>query len=434
MIHGKREERKKAREGMALRPWGLPVCLAFALGAHAGDTLRVGGQGTHSSIASALRDAGEGDFVIVSPGEYREAGLTVDKAVSLRGEGWPVLDAEGGGTILNIRADGVVVNGLVFRNVGVNHLIENAGVWISGARGVRIEGNRFERVFFGVYGSEAREAVVKGNRFDGLRSMELANGNGIHFWKSESATIEDNAIRGHRDGIYLEFTGGTSVTGNICEENVRYGLHFMYSNGNAYRGNAFRNNGAGVAVMYSRDVDMRDNVFERNWGPASYGLLLKSLRDSRVENNRFDRNTVAVFQEGSSGLTFSGNRFRRNGWALRIVADSDRNLFAGNRFEGNTFDVAYNASPGNTNAFRGNLWDRYAGWDLDRDGTGDVPHRPVELFPAIMQNHPQAMALLRSHFATLLNLLERLFPTLSPATLEDTAPLMPATNTGRRTA
>lgn len=29
-----------------------------------------------------------------------------------------------------------------------------------------------------------------------------------------------------------------------------------------------------------------------------------------------------------------------------------------------------------------------------------VPHRPVELFPTLMQEHPQAMVLLRSHFVT----------------------------------
>jgi nitrous oxidase accessory protein len=87
--------------------------------------------------------------------------------------------------------------------------------------------------------------------------------------------------------------------------------------------------------------------------------------------------------------------------------------------------VAYNASAGNTNSFRRNAWDRYQGWDLDRDGIGDVAHRPVELFPALMQEHPQAMALLRSHFVSLLNVVERMFPTLSPASLEDAEPLMP---------
>ncbi|MCD6023644.1 MAG: hypothetical protein K0Q91_560 [Fibrobacteria bacterium] len=406
-------------------PHLLPFAAAFLAQASGAESLHVGAGQAYRTVAAALAAAEPGDTLLVTAGLYHESGLVASRQVTLLGEPGAVLDARGGQTILDIRADGVAVIGLTFRNVGVNHLRESGAIWISRVRGVHIEKNRFERAFFGVYGLQAVGAVIRGNRFEGLRSGELSNGNGLHFWKSDSLTITDNHVQGHRDGIYLEFTGNTFVSGNVCEGNARYGLHFMYSNGNSYQRNVFRENGAGVAVMYSDRVDMRDNRFERNWGPASYGLLLKSLRDSRIERNTFSHNTVAVFQEGSSDLVVSGNDFRRNGWALRILADCDRNLFENNRFESNTFDVAYNPSMGNSNIFRRNTWDRYAGWDLDRDGTGDVPHRPVELFPALMLRHPQAASLLRSHFVTLLNALERLFPTLSPASLEDAEPRMP---------
>lgn len=405
--------------------FGLAALLAFAGGLHAAGVLRIGAGTGHATLKSALAACNPGDTLVIQAGTYPEYGLIVDKPVFIRGEGRPVLDAGNRGTILEVRADKVEISGLTFRNVGVNQLKEDGAIWITGATGVVVADNRFERVFFGVYGTRVRHAEIRNNIFDGLRGGELSNGNGIHFWKSDSVTVSNNVIHGHRDGIYLEFTGDSRISGNICEANARYGLHFMFSHGNSFRGNTFRNNGAGVAVMYSHDVEMRENRFEHNWGPASYGLLLKSLQDSRIDNNLFEKNTVAIFQDESSRLALSGNTFRANGWALRLTADSDSNLFIANRFDGNTFDVAYNASPGNTNVFRRNSWDRYAGWDLDHDGVGDVPHRPVELFPVLIQNHPQAMALLRSHFATLLNLLERIFPTLSPATLEDTAPQMP---------
>lgn len=403
----------------------LPLVLLTQLSESA-VLLRIGQKEPYRTVAAGLQAAQYGDTLLVTTGVYFEAGLVVDKPLIIRGENGAILDASGGGTILNILADGVAVSGLTLRNVGVNHLKEHGAIWISGVRGVLVENNRFERVFFGVYGLQAVAAVIRGNQFEGIRKGELSNGNGLHFWKSDSIIVVNNSIRGHRDGIYLEFTGNTRVTGNMCEGNARYGLHFMYANDNTYRNNTFRNNGAGVAVMYSDRVNMRNNRFERNWGPASYGLLLKSLRDSRIESNVFDYNTVAIFQEGTSDLVFTGNHFRNNGWALRILANCDRNLFTNNRFGENTFDVTYNASQGNSNIFRRNLWDQYAGWDLDRDGIGDVPHRPVELFPVLMQNHPQAMSLLRSHFVTLLNMLEHIFPTLAPASLEDREPLMPA--------
>jgi len=393
--------------------------------ASAVDTLRVGAGARFAKIGAAIQAAKDGDAILIAAGRYPEKGLVIDKRISIQGEAWPVIDAEGGETILEIRADGVSVRGLVLHGVGVNYLRECAGIWLTEASGAVIEGNRFENDFFGVYGSHVRRATVRGNVFEGLRGRETANGNGVHFWKSDSLIVDGNSIRGHRDGIYLEFTGNSVVTGNTCEANVRYGLHFMFSHGNSFLRNTFRTNGSGVAVMYSREVLMRENVFERNWGAASYGLLLKSITGSRIENNRFERNTVAIFQEGSSRLSVSRNLFKDNGWALRVVADCDDNDYTGNRFSGNTFDLAYNASSETSNRFEGNQWDHYQGWDLDRDGIGDIPHRPVDLFPAIMQNHPQAMVLLRSHFVTLLNVLEKMFPTLSPASLEDKAPLMP---------
>lgn len=408
-----------------LKPFLLAAALCAAASPRAADTLDVGVGARFARLADALAASREGDVITVAPGTYADTGLKVDRKVSIEGRGWPVFDARGGCTLLDIRASGVTISGLVLRGVGTNYLKECGGIWIDRVDDVSIIGNRFEKDFFGVYAAQARRARIEGNTFSGLGGRESANGNGVHFWKGDSAVIKGNTIVGHRDGIYLEFTGNTHVEGNTCEGNVRYGLHFMYANGNRYLGNLFSRNGSGVAVMYSNGVDMRGNTFRENWGGASYGLLLKSIKRSRIEGNTFDRNTVAVFQEASSKVEMIGNAFRSNGWALRIVADCDANQYRGNRFEGNTFDVAYNASPASTNVFAGNAWDHYRGYDLDRNGIGDVPHRPVELFPTLMHQHPQAMVLLRSHFVSLLNALERMFPTLSPATLQDESPLMP---------
>lgn len=399
----------------------------------ASDTLKVGPSAAFHRVGDAVAASHKGDLILVDSGFYGETGIIIRHALSIHGRGRPVLDAQGGGTILDIRADGVEVRGMVFRGVAVNYLKENGAIWVSESADALIVDNRFEKVFFGVYGAHVKRVTVRGNSFEGLWDKETANGNGLHFWKSDSITIEGNSIRGHRDGIYLEFTGNSTVSDNTCEGNVRYGLHFMYANGNFYKGNVFRANGSGVAVMYSHNVDMRRNRFERNWGAASYGVLLKSITVSRIEDNVFEKNTVAIFQEASSRIQLKGNEFRGNGWALRIVADCDANTFSGNAFHNNTFDVAYNASPASTNIFSGNTWDHYQGWDLDKDGIGDIPHRPVELFPTVMQDHPQAMVLLRSHFVTLLNILERMFPTLSPPALEDKSPVMP-TGAGRRKA
>ena len=403
-----------------------PLCLVLATaltGISAATVLDVGPSQRFTTVAAALAAADSGDQVLIHSGIYRETGLEIVKPVALRGTGSPVLDAGGGITILTIRADGVRVTGICFRNVGVNYLREHAAIWLLGCGGTRIDSNRFEKNFFSIYGAQAHDAVISGNDLTGLYGTESGNGNGIHFWKCNGMTATGNSIRGHRDGIYLEFTGNSTVAGNHSEGNVRYGLHFMFSNGNRYSGNIFRKNGSGVAVMYSTGILMEDNLFEDNWGNAAFGLLLKNIKDSRVVRNRFVGNTTGVFQEEVSRIRFEGNAFIRNGWALKLVADCDANDYEGNRFEGNTFDVSYNSSVMNSNSFRRNAWDRYQGYDLNHDGIGDTPYRPVELFTVLMERYPESMILLHSHFLSLLNLLERQFPMLTPQNLEDPEPL-----------
>lgn len=57
----------------------------------------------------------------------------------------------------------------------------------------------------------------------------------------------------------------------------------MFSDSCTYIKNVFEKNGAGVAVMYTRFVKMRENKFINNWGPASFGILLKELNDCLIE-------------------------------------------------------------------------------------------------------------------------------------------------------
>ena len=169
---------------------------------------------------------------------------------------------------------------------------------------------------------------------------------------------------------------------------------------------------------------MIGNRFEDNWGPAAYGLLLKDIKDSRVEGNVLSRNSTGLYAEGSDRIVVAGNQFLGNGWAVRLMADAIHNRFRRNRFEGNSFDVATNSSSGSASSFAENFWDRYAGYDLDRDGYGDVPFLPVRLFSVLVEQSEPAIILLRSFFLDLLDLAERVVPAITPERLTDARPLM----------
>ncbi|RRN77666.1 nitrous oxide reductase family maturation protein NosD, partial [Pseudoxanthomonas sp. SGD-10] len=339
-------------------------------------TIQVGKQQQVKTIVKALEMATDGDTIFVEGGLYKEGNIAIRKSVVLIGIDNPVLDGEKKHEIFSVRVPYVTIKGFSIKASGHSSMTDIAGIKIYNTHSITIAENIVDDNFFGIYAQGARNCTIINNKLKAYGEAEQLIGNGIHAWKCDSLTISGNTINGHRDGIYLEFVTHTNVRNNHSEGNLRYGLHFMFSHDNAYIHNTFTRNGAGVAVMYTKRVQMQYNTFNENWGDAAYGLLLKDITDSQITNNVFVNNTTAVLMEGSNRIKIEHNLFEGNGWAFRIQASCMDNVLANNNFIHNTFDVATNGSLV-LNKFERNYWDKYEGYDLNKDGEGDVPYRPV---------------------------------------------------------
>ncbi|MCC7054957.1 MAG: nitrous oxide reductase family maturation protein NosD [Gemmatimonadaceae bacterium] len=379
--------------------------------------------GPGAPIARALAAALPHDTLLLRRGTYREPTVQVTRPVTLLGEPGTVLDGEGQRALVIVRAAHVTVEGITFRHTGVSGIDDRAALRVVDATDCRIVGNRVEQAFFGIYLARVTRCDVRDNVVSGTSGGEMDAGNGIHLWYSRDVQLTRNTIEHHRDGIYFEFTHGGVARDNTSRENSRYGLHFMFSDSCRYLHNRFERNAAGIAVMYTNHVEISDNLFADSRGSASYGLLLKSISDSRIERNTFRSNSVGLHLEDANRNQVTGNRMERNGWALRLMASADDNTVAHNDFTGNAFDVVA-VGDRNSTRMHDNYWDNYRGYDLDRDGTGDVPHHPVRFFALIVENNPPALVLLRSFLLDLLDLAERVLPVLTPASVVDRAPAM----------
>lgn len=375
------------------------------------------------SLAAALSDAPRGSRIVVMGGIHRDTPYAITGPLILEGRDGAVLDAGGEGSILVVTGDGVEVRGLTLRNSGVSYVADHAALEVAEARNCLFEDLVLEENFFGIHLARVYDCRVLRNRIRASGTREASSGNGVHAWDSEGLLVEGNDIRGHRDGLYLEFVRDVEMRDNISDGNLRYGMHFMFSDGSVTHGNTFRRNGAGVALMYSKGIRLTDNHFIDNHGSASYGLLLKEVTDGVMSGNQLRGNTVALFSEGCARMEFSGNRFQGNGWAVKIMSNSQDNRFVRNDFIDNAFDVVTN-SRRNPNLFEENHWSRYRGYDLTGDGFGDVPFRPVRLFGMLVERNPSSLILLRSLFADMLDLAERVLPVLTPETLVDARPSM----------
>ena len=387
--------------------------------------IHVGSQHVFKTILPALKFAKNGDSVLVEKGFYKEGNIVINKEIYFLGRDFPTIDGDRKFEVLSIKSNNVTVKGFKIQHSGYATMDDPGGIKVYDSHHVTIIDNLVYDNFFGIYIQYSKNCIIKNNKIIAFGKEEQEIGNGIHCWKSDSLQIIGNYVSGNRDGIYFEFVTNSVIWRNISANNIRYGLHFMFSNDDAYFSNIFENNGAGVAVMYTKNVVMMNNTFKDNWGDAAYGLLLKDISDATIFNNRFINNTSAIFMDGGNRIIVEKNTFKANGWGLKIQASCMENVIENNNFLGNTFDVSTNSTLVQ-NKFISNYWDKYEGYDLNKDGLGDVPYRPLSLFSVIVESNPPAMLLFRSFMVTLLDKSEKILPSLTPENFIDNTPLIHA--------
>ncbi|GAA5482577.1 nitrous oxide reductase family maturation protein NosD [Haloferula sargassicola] len=364
-----------------------------------------------SGLQERIDAAAPGATLKVGPGHYAGP-LVIDKPLTLAGHGWPRIDGGGKGSVISIRADDVCLRGLVIANSGTDLTRDDAAIHVTADRAV-ISGNRIADALHGIYLKKSTGSRVLRNEIRGKTTLPAparpasetivtdspdlcsplnvnVRGNGIHLWNSRGCELDGNTITDTRDGMYFSFTDHTTVRANRIH-GVRYGLHYMYSDDNAFDGNSFADNAAGAAIMFSKNLVVRGNRFEANHGFRAYGLLLSSVDATRIEGNRLCRNTIGIYLENNNNNVISGNTIEGNYVGVRLTASSGDNVFTRNTFAGNMHSAEL-AGQNETNRWSldgiGNHWQGAAPIDLDGDGTGELPHREVDLLGGLRREAP----------------------------------------------
>ncbi len=410
----------------------LSTWTASVVGAQGeGTVLVVSPQGPYTTLADALAQAQDGDTIEVRGGTYTGP-VEVTKRVALVGKDWPVIDGGGQGSVVKLKAPGIVFTGFVIRNSGDSLDEENSGIAVE-AKDVRVENNRLEDTLFGIYLRKASGTVVRGNV---IRSKDLPvprRGDPVRVWYSNDVRIEDNLIERGRD-VVLWYSERLTVRGNTVTGG-RYGLHFMYSDDALIEGNRLMWNSVGAFLMYSRRLHLRRNLIAYNRGPSGYGIGLKDMDDAVIEENLFLDNRVGAFVDNSpreieSTIFYRGNMFAYNDIGVTLLPSVRRNRFTENSFLENQEQVNISGGgllEGNewTIDGRGNYWSDYAGYDADGDGLGDVPYQAERLFENLMDRHPHLRLFIYSPAVQAIEFAARAFPFVKPQPkLIDERPLM----------
>jgi nitrous oxidase accessory protein len=379
------------------------------------------------SISAALSRARPGDTIRLAAGEYHER-LVIDVPITLTADGTARILGGHEGTVVHVTAPGTVLEGLEIAEAGTN-LSKDMACLLVEADDVTVRNCSIRRALHGIYVKGGSRARILGNRVEGrLDLIESDRGNGIHLWNSHRNRVVGNEIFHVRDGIYFSFANETEIEDNHIHD-VRYGLHYMYSNDNVFTDNLFERNVAGAALMYSERITFERNTFARCRGFRAYGILLQSMSEVTARQNLILDNSRGIFMNNTDASVFARNDVVDNDLAIQLNGGCDENRFAANNFLGNLTELLLDVSDMETawaDDEGGNHWSNYRGYDLDRDGIGDVPFSIQNVFQVLESDVPEVRFYLLSPAAEVLRAAEEGLPILRLGDAQDPAPRMRA--------
>ncbi len=380
---------------------------------------------TGGSITAALERAEPGDTIRLAGGTYHE-NIVVDVPVTLTSDSGATIRGGYEGNVVHITAPGTVLEGLHIAEASPR-LTKDMSCILIEADDVTIHGCTITESLHGIYVKAGNRVEILGNTIEGrLDLIEADRGNGIHLWNSSENRIIENEIFNVRDGIYFSFANSTTIERNHIHH-VRYGLHYMYSNDNSFYDNLFENNVAGAALMYSEDIVFARNTFARCRGFRAYGILLQSMSRVTARENLIVDNSRGIFMNNADSCVIESNDVVNNDLAIQLNGGCDGNLFVRNNFINNLSDLLLDVSDLETrwaDAGGGNYWSSYRGYDLDRDGTGDLPYPIQNVFQILETRVPEVRFYLLSPAAEVLKAAERALPILRLGDAQDPRPAM----------
>jgi nitrous oxidase accessory protein len=394
--------------------------MALALPAHAGTVDVAPG----ASLQETIDRAAPGDILRLGTGAY-QGPVVIPKALTLEGVTGTLIQGNGTGRVLTADAPGIVLRNLEIRGSGSRLDLQDAGIFLTrNATGALVEHNRIIDNLVGIYVLGAADSVVRGNVIEGRQNLHTnEDGNGINIWNAPGARILDNDIRYGRDGIYVISSRKNLFQGNRMRD-LRYAVHYMYTNDSEVSGNLSLGNHAGFVIMYSDRLKVTGNLSASD---RDKGLFLNTANSSEIAGNIVRAAPEkCVFVYAANKNWFHDNRFEGCDIGIHFTAGSERNRIAGNAFVGNKTQVKYVGTRlvDWSDRGRGNYWSDNPAFDLNGDGIADTAYKPNDMVDEILWVNPNAKMLLNSPAVQVVRWAQAQFPALYPGGVTDSAPLM----------
>ncbi len=375
-----------------------------------------------------LDSAREGDALCLAPGSYA-APVSLPPGVTLWGPSDAVIRSDGRGTTVTLRSRNRLL-GLTVDGSGTRFDVLDAAVKLDRGDDVTIEGVTVARATFGILIEQAKRVRLVGNHVIGNGGTALGmRGDGIRLWETYDSLVERNLVEQSRD-LVVWYSSRNVLKDNEVRHG-RYGTHFMYSHGNRVERCRYLYNEVGIFIMYSRDILVANSTMLGATGAAGMGIGIKESGNARIEGNVLVDNTIGLFLDNAPITLGEVNRFERNeirlgDTGIAFLSTTHDNEFRDNELRDNHHTVRVESGGDALSlVWDGNLFDDYVGYDLDRDGVGDVPYELTDLGNALESQNADLAFLRGTPALALVSLAGHVVPLFAPKpVLRDLHPRM----------
>ncbi|WP_435347038.1 NosD domain-containing protein [Haloarchaeobius sp. HRN-SO-5] len=390
------------------------------------------------TIAAAVEAAPPETTVLVPAGEYTDLNLTVRKPVTVRGAGvnetWLV--GTGNGSVVVASDARVAVTNLSIRGIGEAQSRPNVTVdtdaWdaqVLRAYGYAASGVEFDHADGSYVGDVYVDTPTNGVtvRYSDGTVVEDVHVDGESPWREgfmstitihSRMVVQDSSFDGGRDGVYMHLGDGTVVRRNQFED-LRFGVHEMYTSETLVANNTASNTRTGVVVMTGPE----DNVVADNRVTDSDVGIDVAGGSSYVVGNVVVGNERGL-DVGSYRSYYARNVVVANEVGITASTLIPTNTVTANDVVGNDQYVRTSLGPVRiwTDDGAGNYWEGAPGVDRDEDGFVDRAFHPTGPVDRHAADSPDVHVVARSPAVELLRSQEGSVPGLRAMGVVDEAP------------
>ncbi len=312
--------------------------------------------------------------------------LRIVRAVTIYADSGAHLIFEGSGSAIEILCDNVTIKGLTIRGSGRDIRGIDAAIILSGTNNT-IDGCFIENALFGIHLKNAWNSTIRGNKVHGIATYAPEKrGDAIRITSGGGNILSSNTAESVCDGVYFDHTTNNCAINNEISFG-RYGIHLMFSTCIKLTENRLHDNTIGAMIMKSKNVELVNNVLKDNRTINGVGVCAFETAECRIYHNAILANTAGIELKKAFRIAIHDNMVAHNSIGVKLFGGVEETHIYSNRMMGNVCQIG-GIGGRNMDTWsyqgRGNYWDDYRGYDLNRDGIGDAPYRINKLFSALI--------------------------------------------------